>query len=83
MKNIIVAIYQEKNIPLLISKAEEMAGAFGSKLWILQISERSPEHVAGLEAGPQFARDNERNRSQDEPQSGENVVQQLQEKEVW
>lgn len=55
MKNIIVAINKEKNADRLVAKAEEMAKAFGSKIWILHVSEPDPDDYLGLEAGPQFA----------------------------
>ncbi len=57
MKKILVAINVEKNADRLIAKAEEIAKAFGSKIWILHVSEPDPDDFLGLEAGPQFAQD--------------------------
>lgn len=57
MKKILVAINIEKNADRLIAKAEEIAKAFGSKIWILHVSEPDPDDFLGLEAGPQFAQD--------------------------
>lgn len=57
MKKILVAINIEKNADRLIGKAEEIAKAFGSKVWILHVSEPDPDDYLGLEAGPQFAQD--------------------------
>jgi nucleotide-binding universal stress UspA family protein len=57
MKKILVAINIEKNADRLIGKAEEIAKAFGSKVWILHVSEPDPDDFLGLEAGPQFAQD--------------------------
>ncbi len=57
MKNILVAINFEKNAQRLIHKAEEMAQAFNSKIWILHVTEQDPDDYLGLEAGPQFAQD--------------------------
>lgn len=57
MKNILVAINFEKNAQRLINKAEEMAQAFNSKIWILHVTEPDPDDYLGLEAGPQFAQD--------------------------
>lgn len=57
MKNILVAINKEKNADRLLGKAEEVAKAFGSKIWILHVSEADPDDYLGLEAGPQFAQD--------------------------
>lgn len=57
MKKILVAINVEKNASRLIAKAEEIAKAFGSKIWILHVSEPDPDDYLGLEAGPQFAQD--------------------------
>ncbi len=55
MKNILVAINKEQNAGRLLSKAEELAEVFGSKIWILHVSEADPDDFLGLEAGPQFA----------------------------
>ena len=57
MKTILVAINVEKNATLLLAKAEEMAKAFESKIWILHVSEADPDDYLGLEAGPQYAQD--------------------------
>lgn len=57
MKNILVAINFEKNAERLINKAQEMAQAFNSKIWILHVTEPDPDDFLGLEAGPQFAQD--------------------------
>jgi nucleotide-binding universal stress UspA family protein len=57
MKKILVAINIEKNADRLIAKAEEIAHAFNSKIWILHVSEADPDDYLGLEAGPQFAQD--------------------------
>ena len=57
MKKILVAINIEKNADHLIAKAEEIAKAFGSKIWILHVSEPDPDDYLGLEAGPQYAQD--------------------------
>lgn len=57
MKNILVAINFEKNAERLIQKAQEMAKAFNSKIWILHVTEPDPDDFLGLEAGPQFAQD--------------------------
>lgn len=57
MKKILVAINLEKNAGHLIAKAEEIARAFGSKIWILHVSEPDPDDYLGLEAGPQFAQE--------------------------
>ncbi len=57
MKKILVAINIEKNADRLLAKAEELAQAFGSKIWILHVSEPDPDDFLGLEAGPQFAQD--------------------------
>ena len=57
MKKILVAINVEKNAERLLAKAEEIAKAFGSKIWILHVSEPDPDDFLGLEAGPQFAQD--------------------------
>ena len=55
MKNILIAINKEQNAARLVAKAEELARAFGSKIWILHVSEPDPDDYLGLEAGPQFA----------------------------
>lgn len=55
MKNILIAINKEQNAARLVAKAEELASAFGSKIWILHVSEPDPDDYLGLEAGPQFA----------------------------
>ena len=57
MKTILVAINVEKNATLLLAKAEEMAKAFESKIWIHHVSEADPDDYLGLEAGPQYAQD--------------------------
>lgn len=57
MKNIVVAINLEKNAEILVSKAEEIAAAFNSKIWILHVAEPDPDDFLGLEAGPQYAQD--------------------------
>jgi nucleotide-binding universal stress UspA family protein len=57
MKKILVAINIEKNADRLLAKAEEFAQAFGSKIWILHVSEPDPDDYLGLEAGPQYAQD--------------------------
>lgn len=57
MKNILVAINQEKNAPVLVAKAEELARSFNSKIWILHVNEPDPDSFIGLEAGPQYAHD--------------------------
>lgn len=55
MKNILVAINKEENAAQLLARAEELASAFHSKIWILHVSEPDPDDFLGLEAGPQFA----------------------------
>lgn len=57
MKKILVAINIEKNADRLIEKAQEIALAFNSKIWILHVSEPDPDDYLGLEAGPQYAQD--------------------------
>ena len=55
MRNLLVAINKEQNAGKLLARAEELSGAFGSKIWILHVSEPDPDDYLGLEAGPQFA----------------------------
>ncbi|MGB7843433.1 MAG: universal stress protein [Salinimicrobium sp.] len=57
MKNILVAINHEKNAPVLIAKAEEIALAFNSTIWIIHVNEPDPDSFIGLEAGPQYVQD--------------------------
>lgn len=57
MKNILVAINVANNAERLLAKAEEIAKAFDSKIWILHVSEPDPDDYLGLEAGPQYAQD--------------------------
>ena len=57
MKNILVAINFEKNASKLVSKAEELAKPFGSKIWLLHVAEPDPDSFIGLEAGPQYAQE--------------------------
>lgn len=67
MKNILVAINLAKNAERLLAKAEELAKAFDSKIWILHVSEPDPDDYLGLEAGPQYAQDKRvENRKKDE-----------------
>lgn len=57
MKNLLVAINFEKNAARLVEKAGQFAEAFGSKVWVLHVTEPDPDDFLGLEAGPQFAQD--------------------------
>ncbi len=66
MENILVAINFEKNAGRLIEKAYEMAVAFGSKIWVLHVTEPDPDDYISLEAGPQFIYDKRMARRQQE-----------------
>ncbi|MEG9328543.1 Nucleotide-binding universal stress protein, UspA family [Salinimicrobium catena] len=80
MKNILVAINFEKNAEHLISKAEEMAVAFNSKIWILHVTEPDPDDYLGLEAGPQFAQDRRVAKRKKEQALVEDLTQKLKDK---
>ncbi len=56
MKNILVSIEFDKGASLLLSKAAELARAFGSKIWIIHIAASEGEYI-GYAAGPQYIRD--------------------------
>ena len=56
MKNILVAVDFNKNDQLLIEKANELASAFDSKLWLVHIAAPEPDFV-GYKVGPQYIRD--------------------------
>ena len=66
MKNILVAINQGKNAPLLIAKAEEFARVFNSTIWILHVNEPDPDSFIGLESGPQYVQDKRVERRKEE-----------------
>ncbi len=80
MKNILVAFNQEKNAQNLIAKAEELALAFDSKIWILHVSEPDPDDYLGLEAGPQFAQDKRVKKRKQEAALVEKLTTSIQEK---
>lgn len=80
MQNILVAINFEKNAERLITKAEKMAQAFDSKIWILHVTEPDPDDYLGLEAGPQFAQDRRVEKRKKENVLVEELVKKLQDK---
>lgn len=82
MKKILVAINVEKNADRLIGKAEEIAKAFGSKVWILHVSEPDPDDYLGLEAGPQFAQDKRVENRKKERELVKKLAAGLQEKNI-
>lgn len=82
MKNILVAINFEKNAERLVTKAEEMARAFDSKLWILHVSEPDPDDYISLEAGPQFAQDKRVEKRKKEAALVKKLTEELQNKNL-
>lgn len=82
MKKILVAINVEKNADRLLGKAEEIATAFGSKVWILHVSEPDPDDYLGLEAGPQFAQDKRVENRKKEGELVQRLAAQLQQKNI-
>ncbi len=80
MKNILVAINKEQNAGLLVGKAEEIAGAFNSKIWILHVSEPDPDDYLGLEAGPQFAHEKRLKNRKREGELVKNLTESLRER---
>jgi nucleotide-binding universal stress UspA family protein len=82
MKTILVAINVEKNADRLLAKAEELAKAFGSKVWILHVSEPDPDDYLGLEAGPQFAQDKRVENRKREGELVKRLAAGLQEKKI-
>ena len=56
MKNILVSIDFEEQVPRLLEQAEIFARTFNSKIWLLHISEPDPDFI-GYEVGPQNVRD--------------------------
>lgn len=82
MKKILVAINHEKNAERLIAKAEEIAKAFGSKIWILHVSEPDPDDFLGLEAGPQYAQDKRVEKRKKEGALVKNLAEGLRERNI-
>lgn len=82
MKTILVAINVEKNADRLLGKAVEIAQAFGSKVWILHVSEPDPDDYLGLEAGPQFAQDKRVENRKKEGELVKRLATQLEEKNI-
>lgn len=82
MKKILVAINVEKNADRLLGKAEEIARAFGSKVWILHVSEPDPDDFLGLEAGPQFAQDKRVENRKREKELVRDLAARLQQKNI-
>lgn len=82
MKKILVAINLEKNADRLLSKAEELARAFNSKIWILHVSEPDPDDYLGLEAGPQFAQDKRVENRKKEAALVKQLAEDLQQKNI-
>ncbi len=56
MKNILVAVDLDANSTILVDKAAELAQKFGSKVWILHISDPEPDFV-GNRVGPKYIRE--------------------------
>ena len=56
MKNILLALQLDDDEDLLLIKAQELARAFGAKVWLLHIAAPDPDFV-GYEVGPQYIRD--------------------------
>lgn len=82
MKKILVAINIEKNADRLLGKAEEIAKAFDSKVWILHVSEPDPDDFLGLEAGPQFAQDKRVENRKKEKELVKKLATRLKEKNI-
>ncbi len=82
MKKILVAINIEKNADRLVAKAEEIANAFGSKIWILHVSEPDPDDFLGLEAGPQYAQDKRVENRKKEGALVKRLAEELQQKNI-
>lgn len=82
MKKILVAINIEKNADRLLAKAEEIAQAFGSKIWILHVSEPDPDDYLGLEAGPQYAQDKRVENRKKEGALVKNLAEKLRQKNI-
>ena len=82
MKKILVAINIEKNADRLVAKAEEIANVFGSKIWILHVSEPDPDDFLGLEAGPQYAQDKRVENRKKEGALVKRLAEELQQKNI-
>lgn len=82
MKKILVAINIEKNADRLVAKAEEIAKVFGSKVWILHVSEADPDDFLGLEAGPQYAQDKRVENRKKEGALVKKLTEELQQKNI-
>ena len=57
MKNILLTLGDGRTSEVAVARAEELARAFGARIWVLQLSPPDPRGFAGLEATPQYARD--------------------------
>lgn len=57
MKNLLVAIDQEKDAQQLINQAVKIANYTKAKIWITHVTEADPDDFLALEAGPQFVYD--------------------------
>lgn len=82
MKRILVAINKEKNADRLVGKAEEIAKAFGSIIWILHVSEPDPDDYMTLEAGPQFAQDRRVENRKKEGELVKRMAEELQQRNI-
>jgi len=56
MKNILVSIDFEEQVPTLLEQAVNFAKKFDAKIWLVHISEPDPDFI-GYEVGPQNVRD--------------------------
>jgi nucleotide-binding universal stress UspA family protein len=57
MKNLLVAIDQNKDAEQLINQAVQIAKLTGAKIWIIHVTEADPDDFLAKEAGPQYKYD--------------------------
>lgn len=79
MKNIVVAIDFSEITPAIMTKAETLAQAFQSKLWLIHIAEPEPDFV-GFKTGPQPKRDHWAEEFRKEHQQIQDMAEELRQK---
>jgi len=74
MKNLFVALELEGDSEAILSKAEEIALRFDSRIWMTHIAAPDPDFV-GYEAGPQSVRDQRAEKLRDEHKKLQQMAQ--------
>jgi len=76
MKNILIALDFEAQTNKILSQAENLAQAFGAKIWLVHVVAPDPDFV-GYDAGPQVVREQRADELRQEHRDLEKLVHEI------